>query len=160
MIDYFPLIKGAVREYSYENSAGTGGFSVEILEVSAQDASTTAKCRRTLNLPGEHGRIVEFTVTKDASGVHEGDAFEFKNPLAAGTEWISPPRRYWIEAIDAAVETPAGTFKDCLRVAYLIAEGDGGSGERFYAPGVGLVKVVDNDEGDPFSFWLTNKKNG
>lgn len=154
MSDYFPLVKGAVREYSYENSAGTGGFTVEILEVSSQGPATTAKCRRTLTLPGEPARITEFTVTKDASGVHQGDAFEFKNPLAAGTEWISPPRRYFIEALDAAVETPAGKFQDCLRVAYLIAEGDGGSGERYYAPGVGLVKAVDNDEAEPSRFEL------
>ncbi|MDP3542864.1 MAG: hypothetical protein Q8T11_10415 [Elusimicrobiota bacterium] len=154
MTDYFPLVKGAVREYSYENSQGTGGFSVEILSILIQGATTTAKCRRTLNLPGEPEKIAEFTLTKDASGVHEGGAFEFKNPLAVGTEWISPPRRYWIEALDAVVETPAGKFKDCLRVAYLIAEGDGGSGERFYAPGVGLVKAVDNDEAEPSSFEL------
>ena len=38
-----------------------------------------------------------------------------------------------------------------MRVAYLIAEGDGGSGERWYAPGVGLVKVVENDEAEPFA---------
>ncbi|MCR4296192.1 MAG: hypothetical protein NUW21_11710 [Elusimicrobia bacterium] len=158
MTDYLPLVKGAVREYSYENSEGTGGFTVEILESSTQGATTTAKCRRTLNLPGEPEKIVEFTVTRDASGVHEGDTFEFKNPLAAGTEWISPPRRFWIEALDAAVETPAGKFKDCLRVAYLIAEGDGGSGERFYAPGVGLVKAVDNDEGEPLTFQLVRRQ--
>ncbi len=158
MTDYFPLVKGAVREYSYENSQGTGGFTVEILEVSAQGTTTTAKCRRTLNLPAEPARSVEFTVTKDASGVHEGDAFEFKNPLVTGTEWISPPRRYWIEALDAAIETPAGKFKGCLRVAYLIAEGDGGSGERSYAPGVGLIKAVDNDEAEPATFQLVNRQ--
>lgn len=158
MPDYFPLVKGAVREYSYENSQGTGAFTVEILEVSAQGETTTAKCRRTLNLPGQPARSVEFSVTKDASGVHEGAAFEFKNPLVTGTEWISPPRRYWIEALDAAVETPAGKFKDCLRVAYLIAEGDGGSGERFYAPGVGLVQAVDNDEAEPTAFQLVRRQ--
>ena len=52
------------------------------------------------------------------------------------------------------VETPAGKFTGCLRVAYLIAEGDGGSGERHYAPGVGLVKVVENDEAEPFTHEL------
>jgi len=56
------------------------------------------------------------------------------------------------------VETPAGKFTGCLRVAYLIAEGDGGSGERFYAPGVGLVKAVDNDEGEPLSLQLVRKQ--
>jgi len=41
-----------------------------------------------------------------------------------------------------------------MHVDYLIAEGDGGSGERHYAPGVGLVKIVDNDEADPFKHEL------
>ncbi|MDD5301690.1 MAG: hypothetical protein PHS14_01165 [Elusimicrobia bacterium] len=157
MPDYFPLVKGAVREYATENSRGAGTYKVEVLEVSAKDAATTAKCRRTINLPGEPERVAEFTVTKDASGVHEGDDVEFKTPLEAGTEWVSPPRRTWIEALDAEVETPAGKFTDCLKVAYLIAEGDGGSGERHYAPGVGLVKVADNDEGEPLTYQLVKK---
>ena len=42
----------------------------------------------------------------------------------------------------AAAETPAGHFTGCLRVGYLIAAGDGGSGERLYAPGVGLVGYI------------------
>lgn len=157
MPDYFPLVKGAVRAYSFENSRGIGGFTVEILDVSTRGAATTADCRRTLNLPGEPERTVSFAVTKDASGVHEGDVFEFKNPVEAGTEWASPPRRFWIESLDADVETPAGRFTGCMRVAYLIAEGDGGSGERFYAPDVGLVKAVDNDEGEPLVLQLVTK---
>lgn len=158
MADYFPLVEGAVREYALENSSGAGRFKVEVLGVETKGGVTTAKCRRTLNLPGEPGRIVAFTVMKDASGVHEDGAFEFKNPVTVGTEWVRPPRRFWIEALDAEVETPAGKFTGCLRVAYLIAEGDGGSGERFYAPGVGLVKAVDNDEGEPLSLQLVRKQ--
>ena len=99
----------------------------------------------------------EFLVVKDTHGVRAGGTPEFKNPIKVGTEWILPPRRYWIEALDSAVETPAGKFSGCLRVAYLIAEGDGGSGERHYAPGVGLVKIVENDEGEPFTYQLVRK---
>jgi hypothetical protein len=159
MLDYFPLVKGAVREYATENSKGAGTYKVEVLEVSTKGPATTAKCRRTLSLPGEPETVTEFTVTKDASGVHEGTDVEFNNPIKVGTEWVSSPRRNWIEALDAAVETPAGKFKDCLKVAYLIAEGDGGSGERHYAPGVGLVKVVENDEGEPFTYQLIKTSN-
>src|SRR6185312_1269468 len=50
---------------------------------------------------------------------------------------------------------PAGRFAGCLRVAYLIAAGDGGAGERLYAPGVGLVREVCSDEADPFEVRLT-----
>lgn len=154
MTDYFPLVKGAVREYATRSSLGDGSLKIEVLEVTTKGPVTTAACRRTVNLPGSPEKIEEAVVTKDETGVHEGADVEFNNPVKAGTEWVSPPRRSWIEALDAAVETPAGKFKECLRVAYLIAEGDGGSGERLYAPGVGLVKVVENDEGEPFTYEL------
>lgn len=157
MIDYFPLVKGALREYAVENSSGAGSEKIEVLEVSSQGAATTAKCRRTVTRPGKPAEAAEFTVTKDDRGVREGENVEFSNPVAVGTEWIRAPRRFWIEALDAEVETPAGRFQDCLRVAYLIAEGDGGSGERHYAPGVGLVKIVENDEAEPFTCRLVKR---
>ena len=156
MPDYFPLVKGAVRGYVIDGGR-PGSFTIEILDVAATVATTTAKCRRTIKRPGEPARIDEFTVTKDSEGVRSGPDVEFNFPIKIGAEWISPPRRFWIESLDAAVETPAGKFTGCLQVAYLIAEGDGGSGERFYAPGVGLIKVVENDEADPFT-WLLLKK--
>lgn len=157
MPDFFPLVEGAVREFELKDSQGSSRITNKVLEVSTQGAVTTAKGRRTVARTGKPATTSEFTVTKDAQGVREGGYIEFQNPVNAGTEWISPPRRFWIASLDAAVETPAGKFKNCLRVAYLIAEGDGGSGERFYAPGVGLVKVVDNDEGEPFTYQLVKR---
>lgn len=153
-LDYFPLKKGATREYATESAAGAGRFKIEVLDVSIAGETTTARCRRTVKQQNGPDEVSEFTVVKDAKGVRLGDDFEYKHPIEVGTEWISAPRRYWIEALDAAVETPAGKFTGCLRVAYLIAEGDGGSGERYYAPGVGLVKVVEHDEANPFTHEL------
>jgi len=152
--DFFPLTKGAVREYSSETSQAKGTFKIEVLSVATSGGKTVAKCRRTVNWSGEPPAVSEFEAVKDSADTRSGGVIEFKLPLKIGTEWIISPRRYWIEALDAAVTTPAGSFKNCLRVAYLIAEGDGGSGERWYAPGVGLVKVVENDEGDPFTHEL------
>jgi hypothetical protein len=40
-------------------------------------------------------------------------------------------------------------------VVYAIAGGDGGSGERLYAPGVGLVRETCHDEADPWEARLT-----
>jgi hypothetical protein len=157
MPDFFPLIKGAIREYAIENAQGAGTLTFEVLAVETNGPVTTAKCRNTKRWMAARPTVSDFAVTKDADGVRADEDVEFKNPVAKGTEWISPPRRYWIEALDAAVETPAGKFTGCLRVAYLIAEGDGGSGERHYAPGVGLVKVVDNDEGEPFTWQLVRR---
>lgn len=157
MPDYFPLVKGALREYSMETAEGTGNYKIEVLEVSTQNGTTTAKCRRTIAWQGKPPKADEFLVVKDAHGVRTGETPEFKNPIKVGTEWILSPRRYWIEALDGTLETPAGKFAGCLRVAYLIAEGDGGSGERHYAPGVGLVKIVEHDEADPYTYQLVRK---
>lgn len=153
-LDFFPLKKGAMCEYATESAAGPGRFKIEVLDVLIVGETTTARCRRTVKQHNETGKVSEFTVVKDAKGVRSGENVEYKHPVKVGTEWISVPRRYWIEALDAVIETPAGKFTGCLRVAYLIAEGDGGSGERHYAPGVGLVKVVEHDEANPFTHEL------
>lgn len=152
--DYFPLVKGAIREYETENASGRGTLKVEVLSVARSNGMTTAKCRRTVRWNGKPPKVTEFEVVNNGKEIRSDTGTEFKLPVKVGTEWIRSPRRYWIEALDAMVETRAGKFKDCMRVAYLIAEGDGGSGERHYAPGLGLVKVVENDEADPFSHEL------
>ncbi len=154
MIDYFPLRPGAVRKYATDTSAGKGYIEIEVLSVAKEGGTTIAKCRRTVKRADGATEVTEFVVTKDDQGVRAGQNIEYKQPVKVGTGWVSAPRRFWIEALDAEIETRAGTFKDCLRVAYLIAEGDGGSGERHYAPSVGLVKVVENDEADPFTHEL------
>jgi len=152
--DYFPLIKGAVREYASENSQGNGTFKIEVLSVTTNGGKSVAKCRRIFTWNGKPPEASEFEVINDGKEVRSDSGTEYRFPIKKGTEWIVSPRRYWIEALDATVETPAGKFKECLRVAYLIAEGDGGSGERHYAPGIGLVKVVEHDEADPFGHEL------
>lgn len=154
ILDFFPLAKGAMREYATVGVAGSGRFKIEVLDVLIVGETTTARCRHTVKQQNAPEKVSEFTVVKDAKGVRSDEAVEYKHPVKVGTEWISAPRRYWIEALDAAIETPAGKFTGCLRVAYLIAEGDGGSGERHYAPGLGLVKVVEHDEANPFTHEL------
>jgi hypothetical protein len=47
--------------------------------------------------------------------------------------------RVEIVALDETFETPAGTFKNCLRMKETSAI-EAGSGVKIYAPGVGLVK--------------------
>lgn len=158
MTEFFPLKRGALRKYATENAQGKGTLKIEVLSVVTNGGTTVAKCRKTINWKDEPPKISEFEVVNDGKEVRDDTGTEFKFPIKKGTEWIRSPRRYWIEALDATVETPAGKFKDCMRVAYLIAEGDGGSGERHYAPGVGLVKVVENDEADPFTHELIAHK--
>ena len=152
--DFFPLAKDSVRQYATSSARGKGLLSIEVLSLETAGGETVAQCQKTVLLGNESPTVAEFEVVKNAAEVRSDGSIEFKFPLKRGTEWIVSPRRYWIEALDAVVVTPAGSFSNCLRVAYLIAEGDGGSGERWYAPGVGLVKIVENDEGDPFTHEL------
>lgn len=153
--DYFPLVEGSVREYKAEDASGSGTFKVEVLDVQAKDGKTRARCRRTIRWNGGPEKTEDFEVVRDAKSVRSDTGVEFKLPVAVGVKWTESPNEYRIDALDAEVDTPAGKFKNCLRVTYLIAGGDGGSGERDYAPGVGLVKVVDQDEGEPFRHELT-----
>lgn len=148
--DYFPLAVGRVLEYEAENASGLGALKIEILSVAMKGVVTTAQCRRTTKWGGEPERVAEFVVVKDAKEVRSDMGTEFVFPLKLGKKWNRHPNSYFIEALDAEVETPAGRFSDCLKVAYLIAGGDAGSGERYYAPGVGRVKAVHQDEADPF----------
>lgn len=148
--DYFPLAVGRILEYEAENASGFGAVKIEVLSVETKGGRTTARCRRTTKWGDEPEKAAEFVVVKDAKEVRSGASTEFVFPLELGRTWNRRPNSYVIEALDAEVETPAGLFKNCLKVAYLIAGGDAGSGERDYAPGVGLVKVVHRDEADPF----------
>lgn len=152
--DYFPLKKGAVRVFAMSNAEGSGTLTIEVLSVAKRGPVTKAKCRRTSQWAGKPAKTGTYTVTKDARGVISGKEVEYAAPVKVGTKWAAAQYEFWIESLASATRTRTGTFKDCLRVAYLIAGGDSGSGERFYAPGVGLVKVVESEETDPFELEL------
>ena len=156
MSDYFPLVKGSMREYAMQSAEGSGYYTLEILDVKKSDTAITAKCRHILNWNGEPAVVTELEIVNDGKEIRRGADTELQLPVKVGNEWIRPPRRYFIEVLDASMQTPAGKFENCLRVAYQIAEGDGGSGERYYAPGVGLVKVIDKDEANPFTHELVS----
>ena len=156
MSDYFPLVKGSRREYAMRSAEGSGHYTLEIVEVRKNGAVITAKCRHTLNWNGEPETVTEYDIVNDGKEIRRGQDTELQLPAKVGSEWTRPPRRYFIEVLDASMQTPAGKFENCLRVAYQIAEGDGGSGERYYAPGVGLVKVIDKNESNPFTHELVS----
>ena len=136
MRDYFPLVEGLVLEYRTRSSFGAGGYRFEVVSAASEGGATRALCRRS---PLAGGAPTEFTALKNERGVYLGQALELPLPLEPGREWSRAPETYRVDCLDAVKTVPAGTFRGCLRVAYLIAGGDGGSGEKFYAPGVGLI---------------------
>ena len=74
---------------------------------------------------------------------------EFPLPPVVGASWTAGGDSLRIASDRATVSTPAGRFTDCLKVEVLLAGGDAGSAERFYAPGLGLVRESISEEGEP-----------
>lgn len=145
--DYFPLAAGLFWVYRTESPRGRRTVREEIVSAVQEGPALRARGRCVVAGRAE-GR--EFSVVKDASGVRVDAVLELPEPPALGASWEAAGDSCRIAALDGVVEAPGGRFTACLRVAYLIAGGDAGSGERFYAPGVGLVREVRGDEADPF----------
>lgn len=79
-----------------------------------------------------------------------------QEPLEAGTSWLVDGHQRLISAVDVPVTTTAGTFQ----TIEVTTEGDGVLTRRYYAPGIGLVRMTT--EGDyQIDQWLnayTNDK--
>ncbi|MBS3977910.1 MAG: hypothetical protein KGZ75_14500 [Syntrophomonadaceae bacterium] len=62
-----------------------------------------------------------------------------KRPFKVGTTWSAGERTYTIVETNATVTTPAGTFKDCLKIHSTFKAGEHEI-FQYYAPNVGMVK--------------------
>jgi len=149
--DFLPLSPGRRLEYEVARAGETRRLVVEHLAGGAGGVTL----RRTWTGADGRAETEDARAELRADGVYVDGALALPLPPRAGASWSLPPRRFRVESLSAAASTPAGEFAGCLRVGYLIAEGDGGSGERLYAPGVGLVREVCSDEADPFEVRLT-----
>jgi hypothetical protein len=148
--EYLPLTPGLRLEYRVKRAGETSALTVEHLPASGAGVIV----RRVWTAPDGSAEAETSRAERRADGVYFDGALVLPLPARTGAGWITPPREYRVEALDASAETPAGRFSSCLRVGYLIAAGDGGSGERVYAPGVGLVRETCADEADPFEVVL------
>ena len=153
MSDYFPLKKGLRLEYRTQNASGAGTMTIEVLSVLEGKGVVKARLRRTTEW-GKEKTSDEYDALRDATGVYLGADPEFPIPVKVGRKWDRYPNAYEIEDLKAVTTVPAGTFRNCLKVGYLIGGGDAGSGARYYAPGVGFVRETCTDESDPYEFAL------
>ncbi|MEW6661402.1 MAG: hypothetical protein ACOY9Y_04355 [Bacillota bacterium] len=62
-----------------------------------------------------------------------------KRPFTLGTTWTVGERTYEIIETNATVNTPAGSFKDCIKIRSTFKDSDHQI-FQFYAPEVGMVK--------------------
>jgi hypothetical protein len=149
--DYLPLSPGLRLEYEVRRAGESRRLVVE--HAAAAGAGVTV--RRTWTTADGSAETESSRAERRADGVYFDGELALPLPARNGAAWSRPPRSYRVEAAGVKAVTPAGTFSGCLRVGYLIAAGDGGCGERLYAPGVGLVRERCGDEADPFEVRLT-----
>lgn len=104
-----------------------------------------------------------------SSGIFDGDRFLLEDPLEVGHTWMAVPsvaavERYEIVATDLRVQTPAGSFSNCVRVKAEVP-GRTPAGDKMklimnwtYAPRVGLVrleqKVQLGDQPPRVGMWM------
>lgn len=147
--DYHPVEAGLRLEYELRRAGGTWTLALDYLEARREGERVVARLRRVWRGPDGEQSSVE-TVERKPDGVYHAGQLVLPMPPARGRSWDYPPRQYRMEGLDGTAAVPAGEFKGCARVSYLIAGGDAGSGERLYAPGVGLVYEACREEADPY----------
>ncbi len=147
--DYHPVEAGLRLEYQLRRAGGETTLSLEYSDVRREGERVIARLKRTWRGPEGEESSVE-TVEKRPDGTYHAGRLVLPHPPVRGKSWDHPPRQYRLEGLDCKAEVPAGKYAGCARVSYLIAGGDAGSGERFYAPGVGLVYEACREEADPY----------
>ncbi|MBI5241105.1 MAG: hypothetical protein HY926_11580 [Elusimicrobia bacterium] len=155
MKDYFPLVEGLRLEYRTRTAGGGGGYRFEVVSAAEEGGAVRAHCRRT---PLAGGAPADFTLVKDGRGVSLGRELLLPLPLEKGRRWESGGESCRVDSLEAVKTVPAGTFRGCLRVVYPIAGGDGGGGEKVYAPGVGLVSDLCAAEDETSETLLTGAR--
>ena len=145
--NYYPLLPGLIREYRLKNLEGEKTVKIEVLSVSQEGDIVQGQCKRTVNDPNGE-KVTNFKVIVRSDGIFVDGVTQFPLPLEIGRKWDMYPDGYKIASLTGATTTPTGQFTDCLRITCLIAGGEAGSGESFYAPGIGLVHESRSEEGD------------
>ena len=154
MNDYFPLKKGLKLVYDYESSEfeGKARAALHVLEVAQSPKETCATVRLSVEVR-DHVNHEQYQIKKtgkavvSGNGIVVGGRIEFPLPPAVNAQWDQYPDANKIVSMTETVRVPAGTFKNCLKVESLLAGGDAGSAERYYAPGVGYISEKYNEEG-------------
>lgn len=145
--DYFPAEQGNNWEY-----AGTGNeyasFKSEVLYTQDDDrvqiqeinpgTSTAAvytitdKAVTRVYLAGE--KYHQENLLQEADNDH---TIVLKTPLRKGTKWSTKKGQREIQSVAETVKTPAGTFKNCIKI---IIKEAGSTGYEYYCEDIGLVK--------------------
>lgn len=138
---YLPLTDGTVFAYDTQSEL-TGERGVLMLEVRRR-----APDRAELVVAGHVRRL-----TVDETGIrHVTGGWLLKEPLRVGATFPGDFGEVRVTAVDRALTTPAGDFRDCLETVETLRGADfTKSTTTTYCPHVGIVArrtEVDSDEG-------------
>ncbi|MHB1421025.1 MAG: M56 family metallopeptidase [Bacillota bacterium] len=159
LADYFPLSKGSTWDYE-----GTGNeyaaFTREVLFTEGDLAQIMDSNGGTVT-----SRVIQTTSNAILEIFSQAESYDrinmlhekaneqktiFKSPLDVGTKWNEGNSQKEIVDTAAIVETPAGTFKDCIKVK-ITSSGNDSIVYEYYAKGVGLVERDFFSGGDKIS---------
>lgn len=144
--DYFPLKPGNFWEYEGEGNE-FASFKREVLYVKNERAQIQENNGGTISTA-----IFETTDNAVTRIFFEGENYDqtnmldrqpndntviLKTPLKVGTKWGENDNQREIVATDVTVETPAGTFKNCIKVKIT---GQYSTVYEYFKKGVGMVK--------------------
>jgi hypothetical protein len=169
---YYPLAPGRTWTYqaSMKNAFGeerNGTVTVTNLATRQLQGRTVTPQKVQISGPAREFSLFEY-MAGDQSGVYTfanqtpADVepkikrvpdYMLKEPIKVGSSWSATadsPNGHWvtgeatIESTDEAVDVPAGSFKDCVKV-HIVGNAKGATSNEQYmwfAPSVGLVKEV------------------
>lgn len=144
--DYFPLTKGSTWQYRGEGNE-YASFNRQVLYTEDNRAQI-----REDNGGSVSAAIFEITDSAVIRTFFQGESYGTENlleqqgkesvtilktPLKVGTKWQEPTGDREITAVNAEVYTPAGTFKNCIKVK--VANQDSSVFE-YFKDGVGMIK--------------------
>jgi hypothetical protein len=165
---YFPLSDAARWEYSGRFSSGNGGqYNVRV--TSRVDGEMLISGKRYFKLVTTAdfssvptiGRQVEdvryYRVAEDGIYFRQGsdpkldkpDLMEIPLPVAIGIKWLSGATEVQAERA-GTLQINGREYRDCLKVTFKLADGFH-TKTNYYAPGVGIVKIVYVNTSEPKS---------
>lgn len=139
---YAPVHRDGIYNYEYTSTEFTGNrtLRLEFGAFSYRDNSVTAtRTVFNMNIPQVTTYKVYFSqrgIEADGSPL-AGPRLEIPSTLAYNQTWDEGRDRSRVAAVNTEIKTPSGVHKGCIRIITRLA--GGGTINRYYAPGVGLV---------------------
>jgi hypothetical protein len=166
--NYFPLSDGSRWEYSGRFSSGNGG-QYSVRAISLVDGETLINGKRYFKLVTTADFSAVPTIGKKiedvryyriaADGIYfrpgsdpradKTDLLEMPLPIPVGIKWLSGATEVQAESA-GTLQINGQEYRNCLKITFKLADGFHTT-MNYYAPGVGIVKIVYVNTSEPKS---------